>query len=222
MPGVLEWLAARDSFGIVQIGAFVGASGNDPLWRFMRAQAERDDGSVALFVEPVRSFFEELVRNYEGLPFARFENVAVAEAPGTRDLYRLAVDPVAHGFPPWMAQLGSLREDWADLWEARDGQGPRHEFYREHRTVERVECITFDQLIDRNGILSLDLLQLDTEGYDYQILRTVDFERIRPRFVNYEREWLGADEEACRAMMREAGYALFDWGHDTLCVLVAE
>ena len=66
--------------------------------------------------------------------------------------------------------------------------------------------------------MTLDLLQIDAEGYDYEILKTIDFDRIRPRFVNYERVLLLDEEPACRSMMRDAGYVLFDWDIDTLCV----
>ena len=60
----------------------------------------------------------------------------------------------------------------------------------------------------------MDLLQIDTEGYDYEILRTIDFSRLRPRFINYERELLQDDGPACRSMLSAAGYVLFDWGED--------
>lgn len=222
LDGVLEWLGGRERFRIVQIGAYIGDSANDPLTRFLHQQRHRDDGSIAVLVEPVRPHFEQLVGNYSALPFARFENVAVAEEPGERDFYRLGVDPAAHGFPAWMSQLGSLRAHrMTELWDAYEREPRLRDFYLAHRVVDRVECVTFQQLLDRHGIAELDLLQVDTEGYDYEILRTVDFTRTRPSFVNYERVLLGPDEAACRVLMRNAGYVLFDWKQDTLCVRVA-
>jgi FkbM family methyltransferase len=221
IQGVLEWLGTREAFTIVQIGAYVGDSANDPLSPFLHAQSSRDGRSLALLVEPVRPYFEELRRNYSGLRFVRFENVAVAEETGVRDFYRLAVDPAEHGFPDWLSQLGSLRADrMTHLWDAHEREPAMRDFYLAHRIVERVECVTFHALLERHGIGDLDLLQMDAEGYDYEILRTLDFGRVRPRFVNYERELLGPEEAACRALMREAGYVLFDSGKDTLAVRV--
>lgn len=86
--------------------------------------------------------------------------------------------------------------------------------------IERVQCTTLHQLLDRHDVTQLDLLQIDTEGYDSEILRTLDFTRIRPRFVNYERVLLQGDEPACRALLKAAGYILRDWGQDTLCIAV--
>ena len=38
-----------------------------------------------------------------------------------------------------------------------------------------VKCISFSDFIKLNSIDSLDLLLIDTEGYDYQILMSIDF-----------------------------------------------
>ncbi|MGZ4249692.1 MAG: hypothetical protein ACXVUE_15475 [Solirubrobacteraceae bacterium] len=49
----------------------------------------------------------------------RIENVAIAETEGPRDLFRLdGVDPVGHGQPDRLTQLGSLPEDrMTELWD---------------------------------------------------------------------------------------------------------
>ena len=228
MEGALAWLAARPSFTIVQIGAYVGNSDNDPLYAFLRAQLPSHPDAVTVLVEPIATYFEQLQANYADLPSVQMDNVAIAETEGPRDLFRLGgVDPAAHGQPDWLTQLGSLREDrMTELWERYeqrlfDSEGRQDDirgFWHAHRVVERVNCITFHQLLERHGINTLDLLQIDAEGYDYNILKTIDFKRIRPRFINYERVLLHDDEAACRALMSAAGYRLIDWGQDTLCV----
>jgi hypothetical protein len=62
-------------------------------------------------------------------------------------------------------------------------------------------------------------LQIDAEGYDFKILKTLDFNKLKPKFINYERVLLQEDEQACREMLEAQGYRLFDWGQDTLCIL---
>jgi FkbM family methyltransferase len=227
--GVLASLARRESFTIVQVGAYIGDTVNDPLYPFLCEQLHEHPQAVVVLVEPVASYFEQLRATYAGLTTVRLENVAIAESDGDRDLFRLGVSPTDHGQPEWLAQLGSLRQDrMTELWNRYeqalfDREGRTDDlrgFWHAHRTVERVRCMTIHQLLERHGISQLDLLQIDAEGYDYSILKTIDFGRIRPRFVNYERVLLHDDEPACRAMMTAAGYALFDWGQDTLCVAV--
>jgi hypothetical protein len=116
-----------------------------------------------------------------------------------------------------------------DLWARYEGEvlGPGHagelqEFWLAHRVTERVRCTTVAALLERHGVRHLDLLQIDAEGYDHEILRTIDFDALRPRFINYERVLLGADEPACRALLTAAGYRLVDWGQDTLAIARAE
>ncbi len=182
-------------------------------------------------MEPVREYFEQLREAYASLKTVKLENVAIAEEEGERDFYRLGVDPAAHGQPAWLSQLGSLDPTrMTTQWdryeqEALDRHGARADhkaFWHEHRVVDRVACITLHQLVERNGIERLDLLQIDAEGYDYEILRTIDFSRLRPRFINYERVLLGEAEPACRAMLMKQGYVLFDWDVDTLAVLLPD
>ena len=223
MRSALDWLAKRPSFSIVQIGAYVGDSDSDPLCRFLREQfgpmrADRRNGCQVVLVEPVREYFERLCENYKDLSDVYFENVAIAETEEVRDFFRLAVDPTEYGYPDWLCGLGSLKaERMTRLWDRYERNQKWKEFYLRHRVVERVRCTTLEKLFDRYQIKNLDLLQMDAEGYDYEILRSLDLNRIRPRFVNYERVLLQDDEEACRGMMKDAGYLLVDWGQDTFC-----
>jgi hypothetical protein len=121
-PNILDWLAGLDSFSIVQIGAFVGDSDNDPLCQFFRQELgpenrSRRATSQVILVEPVKEYFELLKVNYHGLSGVKFENVAIAESSGTRDFYRIAVRPEDHNMPNWLSQCGSLRADrMTALW----------------------------------------------------------------------------------------------------------
>ncbi len=225
---VLARLAAQPTFTVVQIGAFVGATDNDPLHAFLTQTltaraAGNHAAATAVLVEPVGEYCPRLRESYAGVPGVRFEHAAIAEHAGTRDFFRLAADPVAHGLPSWLPQLGSLRADrMTTLWDRYERGHLAAEsdaltaFYREHLVIEPVTCITFDMLLARHGLTHVDLLQIDAEGYDYAILRTIDFARVRPDVINDERVLLHDDEAACRALLSSAGYHLTDWGQDTL------
>jgi FkbM family methyltransferase len=220
---VLEWLAGIDAFSIVQIGAYVGDTGNDPLFKFLRqelgpAKRMRRTGSSVILVEPVKQYYDLLQKNYEGCD-VKFENVAIAESSGSRDLYRIDVQPAAHNLPEWLSQLSSLRADrMTTLWDGHERTRELKEFYLANRIVERVSCITFHELADRHSLQAIDLLQIDAEGYDYEIIRSIDFAKLTPRVINYERVLLGENELRCRKLLNSAGYILIDWGDDTLAI----
>lgn len=51
---------------------------------------------------------------------------------------------------------------------------------------EMVSTITFDALIDEYQITKVDLLQIDTEGYDYDIIKMIPFDKIKPSIIIFE------------------------------------
>jgi FkbM family methyltransferase len=222
---VLAELEEREDVVIVQIGAYVGDTPNDPLVKCLRTNLTRFRGSRALLVEPVREYFERLRDNYADLPGAVFENVALAAYDGECAFFRIGVDPTEHGQPDWLTQCGSTRPDrMEELWDSCESEGDPaiKAFWHAHSVTETVPCVRFETLLQRHGITHVDFLQIDTEGSDYDILRTIDFSRVRPDYINYEHELLNDDKPACRAMLEAAGYELHDWGEtDTLACAAA-
>lgn len=216
MSLALDAIFDRGDFTIVQIGAYIGDSVNDPLFERVKRELKKNNGRL-ICVEPVKQHFDALVRNYAGTPGVSFENVAIADRTGEATFYRLGVDPIAHGYPEWLSQLGSLKKERMEaLWDKHEAMDDVKAFYLRHRVEEIVQCLTFQDLLHRHGIASVDLLQMDTEGYELEILSTIDFRRIPIRFVNYECVLLHEHKEETQRLMRTNGYRLIDHGKDTL------
>lgn len=217
---VLADLEGRPDVVFVQIGAYVGNTDNDPIARCLRANLTRFPGSRAVLVEPVEQYFEQLKANYADLPGAQFVHAAISPTDGEATVYRLGVDPVDYGQPDWLRQCSSIREDrMNELWDNCESERDYQEakaFFHAHCVRESVRSIRLDTLLKTYDLPRVDFLQIDTEGSDYDILKTVDFAHFRPTYINYENELLGKDEPACRAMLEAAGYELFDWEVDTL------
>jgi FkbM family methyltransferase len=55
-----------------------------------------------------------------------------------------------------------------------------------HILEEKVGCISLENLIKNNNIKNIDLLQIDTEGYDSEIILNIDFKKIKPSIINFE------------------------------------
>ncbi len=217
-------LARRGRVTVVQIGAHVGNL-NDPLFRFIREvnDGRREPACRAVLVEPVGPLFEQLQANYADCPGVAFANVAIADRPGTQTFHRIDpdVDLERHGMPHWLSQIGSLVPERLEKEMARADKGRGiPEFIAQHLIREEVTCVTFEELLERFGLREVDFLQIDAEGYDYEILRSIDFKRVKPRMINYERVHLQEDEPACRRLLEDQGYALYDHRRmDTLAVL---
>ncbi|MEQ1831119.1 MAG: hypothetical protein ABL921_34555, partial [Pirellula sp.] len=83
----LRNLQKCDSVCLVQIGAFIGATDNDPIYRFLQNTRNSKIKLQAVLVEPVKEFFEKLKQNYDGVSGVSFENVAIAQTCGPQKFY---------------------------------------------------------------------------------------------------------------------------------------
>jgi len=170
---------------------------------------------TGIMVEPVPYVFERLRRNYGHLERITLESVAIGPSDGMVPFYHLADtdDAGRPGLPIWFDALGSLRRDVVLA----------HQPYIpdiEERLVETaVPCLTFDSLCRRHGVDAIDILLTDTEGYDYEILRCVDFSCVRPKMIIYESLHLSELEKAaCVEYLEGFGYRTQAYWHDTWCL----
>ncbi|HVW18651.1 MAG TPA: FkbM family methyltransferase [Solirubrobacteraceae bacterium] len=192
----------------VQIGSNDGTTG-DPL----RALADAY-GWHGLLVEPVPYVFARLRRERGGNPRLRLANVAVSDRDGQAEFHHLRERRDTDGpLPEWYDQLGSFS---LRTILSHEEAIPR---IRELLVSTTVPTLTFDSLCARHAIDAFELLHIDAEGYDWEILRTVDLERYRPTLVLYEHAHLSAaDRGAARERLDAAGYACDQGPLDTLAV----
>ena len=204
---------------VLQVGANDGVT-NDPIFPFLRSYSSR-----AFLIEPQPDVFERLRMNYSGITNATPIQVALEHTDGQVRMYRLAPgkEPKYRELHPHASNpSGFTSFDRDHVRGALLAKFPR---YFEDADVDEwideffVEGVTFATLRQRCDIDRIDLLQIDTEGYDYEILRMVfeSPERILPRMVNYEVRHLSEyDRRAAVCLLRENGYSYFHHGHD-LC-----
>jgi len=50
----------------------------------------------------------------------------------------------------------------------------------------KVQCATLQYLLDKHGINKVDFFSLDVEGYEIEVLKGLDFTKIRPTFILIE------------------------------------
>jgi FkbM family methyltransferase len=178
----------------IQVGAHDGTA-LDPL----RAEIVRRPWS-GIMVEPVPYVFERLRANYGRNRRLILENAAIADTDGVRDFHHLpqADDP---SLWKWYDALGSFRRDVV----------LRHRELvpdiEERIVTTAVPCLTFDSLCRKHGVDRVDIVQMDTEGYDLEVLRLIDLQRWQPALVMYEHIHLDDDEQ------REAGALLDECGY---------
>lgn len=209
-----------DTFGaafprafFIQIGANDGST-SDPLRRQIAARAWR-----GIMVEPVPHIFRKLAANYAGVEQIALENVAIGASDGEAQFHSLVpVDnPVAQGLPHWYAGLGSFRLD------VILSHKPLIPDIEQRVVTQTLPCLTFLSLCHRHGVEHVDLIQIDTEGYDYEVVKLIDLERFRPALIVYEHVHLSAaDRAACEQLLRDHGYEVGEFHLDTLALRVPQ
>lgn len=191
LPNVIRRHLRTDSVFVVQVGANDGRA-DDPL-----SEPIVSYGWSGVLVEPQREPFAELQRNYSGCAGIELANCAISDHDGVVELY------VSKDGPSTLGSLVPTRNALrgADL------------------VPETVDAVTFDTLVDRYGIDRVDVLQIDTEGYDAEILRMFDLARFRPIVVNLEFYCLTIEERVAVFERLDAhGYAWRFAGRDLLAV----
>jgi FkbM family methyltransferase len=159
-----------------------------------------------ILVEPQVKEFERLKINYRGSDNLKFENVAIAETNGLRPLYKVKDENIE---ADWQRGLASLLAKPRYCLEKQDMV-----------TTEMVQCVTFDTLLNRHQVKRIDLLQIDVEGYDYELLKLFDFERIKPQLIRYEHKHLSlSDRSCCKKNLKQNGYKILEMEYDTGAVL---
>jgi FkbM family methyltransferase len=193
---IFEFARAYPDATFVQVGANDGIY-TDPLRAEIRARRWR-----GVMVEPVPYVFEKLRATYGSNKRITLENSAISVDEGARELYHLAeAGPAAPGLPSWYDNLGSFHKDV--ILKHRDAIPD----FDERLVSIEVQCLTFASLCRKHGLDSIDLIQVDTEGHDYEILKLVDLDALRPRIVMYEQlHFDEATRQACTDYLISHGY----------------
>jgi FkbM family methyltransferase len=168
-----------------------------------------------IMIEPVPYVFERLRENIGEQEGIALENVAIADRDGPLPFYYLveASPGERRQLPAWYHGIGSF---------SRDVVLGHAEYIPdiERRLVRTdVPCLTFDSLCQKHGVQGIDLLLIDTEGYDYTLIQSLDVAKHHPRLLIYEHFHLSPrDREACRAHVERQGYETMEEGFDTWCL----
>lgn len=197
---VRQFSPESPAFFFIQVGANDGVY-DDPI-----VQTVRRYGWRGLLLEPQPSAFRKLAENYADQPQLILENVAIAATDGEMSLWTIKGD----------TGLGTMNR--AMLARTHAGAGDQIEELK-------VVTATFATLLRAHRIDRVDLLQIDTEGFDFEVIRLAFEAGLQPKLINYEHVHLSStDQRQCVELLGSRGYRLAQAGEyetDTIAVLDA-
>ncbi len=191
----------RKKLFFVQIGANDGYTA-DPIYNLVKKY-----GWSGVLVEPVPEYFQKLKQSYKGVPNLSFANVAIADKNGYKTLYGFSDQA-----PFWIKLHTKTKNSFSKKTILS------HSWYMPNLEKfivgQKVKAINVETLIKKYTEGKVDMIFIDTEGYDFEILKQFDLKNLRPSVVYYEHKHLSlADKNKSWAMITEQGYKL---EHDRL------
>jgi FkbM family methyltransferase len=202
LRSVLNRLAKlQKSVFFLNIGANDGLS-NDPLREFVVGYQWS-----GIMVEPVGYVFRRLQRAYCNFGNVILENAALAEQNGVKEFWYLKPSKMMELN---YDQMGSFSKEHLMKF---DKIVPN----LEGRMVkESMKCITLASLLEKHHARSPDLIHVDTEGYDFEVLKQIDFS-VPPKVIVFEHEHLSkADLKASHDLLMRENYLLAREGGNTI------
>ena len=193
---------------LLQIGANDGVMA-DPVYKVITKLQ-----MPAILVEPLPDKFRDLCANYSGVPAIHFYNVAVSTKSGEAELLRFS--QAAKDLPTWAQGLASF--DKNVLLKHKSMMGANRAKIENLIESVRVPVLTVaDILAKHRNLPEILTLQIDTEGHDFNVVKSAVDANCLPPIINYEHKHLSyQDQFDCRALLATKNYGFFSSAADTL------
>lgn len=192
----------RSRVRVVQVGANDGRLA-DNLNGFLTTR-----GWSGLLIEPVPQYFAMLKAAYRDHPRVKPMQMAIDRQSGSRPIF-YADEAKTPADKPWWQGLASM--DKSHL--------TKHGLPEDIIRSVSVQTAPLSGILETTGFDDAHLLFVDVEGWEEQVLDTVDFATSKPLVVSYESKHLPADaRNRIDNRLETAGYDVFKFMPDTLAL----
>ena len=162
-----------NNFGLVVIGAHSG------VW--LKSLFEDYQNQNILLVEPVPYNISLLKKNTAKYNNIKIETSALSDKNEIKKFYYVKPDAIEKLGKHWASGIGSF-----DKHHILNHKNKR--FKIENSDIEEIELqyLTFADLINKYSIKSVDMLQIDVEGAEFEILNSIDLNKILIKKIIFE------------------------------------
>jgi FkbM family methyltransferase len=161
------------NFGLVVIGAHIGIH--------IAKDLEEYKGQNILLVEPVPHNFAALKENIPKNKKIIIDSSAISGKEKISYFYFIKGDSITKLGKHWASGIGSF-----DKQHILNHKSKRFKVTEEDIDFLEVQTLTFSNLLKKYNISSIKKLQIDVEGYEYEILNSISFEKILINKIIFE------------------------------------
>ena len=200
----------------IQVGSNDGIQ-HDPLYKFIKR-----DTWKGIMMEPQKTAFSKLSYAYQH-DKVHLVNKAIAADNQKKKLYKIAFteERWASGISSFLKQHveDRITDGHVDRQCKKYGIKPP-ENKEDYITFDEVQCINFPTLLKEFSVKKVDLLHIETEGFDFEVIKLFDFKTLKPTVIAFEHTHLSKqDYKDCKKYLTDLGYQLKAYNADTVGVL---
>lgn len=206
---------------VVQVGANDGFN-HDPIHKFIK----RDQWQGVLLEPQPLVYHQYLKRLHEKSRGIHTLNAALDYQDGTSTIYKVSFSNAR-----WATGLTTF--DRSVLEKVVQSEHVKACAYKEGVLIPKkvedriqavqIQSISPSSLLKKYLISRIDWLQIDTEGFDFEIIKMFDIGNTRPTVIVFEHDQLSEEERKnCFAHLHSHGYQLKSYGRDALAIRSAE
>ena len=160
-------------FGLVVIGAHFG------VW--LEQQISNYIDQNILLVEPVPYNVKILENKYSSKENIYINKNVIFSKNKTENFYYVNENSIHKLGKHWASGIGSF-----DKNHLLNHRSKRFKIEDVDIVEQKIEFITFDELIKKYAIRSIDKLQIDVEGSEYEILKSINLDRTQINSILFE------------------------------------
>lgn len=201
---------------VIQVGANDGFN-HDPLHKFIKRDRWR-----GVLLEPQKEVFPTLEKLHKRSTDIHTVNAAIDKENGVKPVYKISFSDSR-----WATGLTTFSRETIEkavqskyvLESARKEGVVVPEKAAARIKEENILTITPETLLKEYNIKKLTWLQIDTEGYDFEIIKMFNISETQPKVILFEQYHLSPQEKKdCYQLLKGNNYIVKEYGRDALAV----
>jgi FkbM family methyltransferase len=209
---LIEYIEKNDNVFFIQIGANDGIHDPDNGYSDPLNPLIKQYNLNGIIIEPQPKVFEELRKTYKENNNLILEKIAIAQETKNKHLYTISFSTArwATGLASFYKEVIQKHIDNGRVESKAKEEGIKLPLKRsQYISSEEVECITFEDLMKKHNVNDISFILIDTEGYDYEIIKLIDFEKYKPSILIFEHKHLSvSDYKNCLDLLKQFNYVV--------------
>ena len=162
-----------NKFGLVVIGAHSG------IWLSSLLEKYKDQNT--LLIEPVPYNIKLLKENTLKYKNVKIETSAISKKTQNKKFYFIKPESIKSLGKHWASEIGSF-----DKKHIINHKKKRFDVSDSDIEEIKIQYLTFSDLLAKYDILSIDMLQIDAEGSEFEIMDSINYKNIKINKIFFE------------------------------------